>query len=228
MYEGLLKLSQKDLSIMSAIASEWTVNDDMTEYTFTLKKGVKFHDNDCFKEGKGREVKAADVKYSYELLCTKGVSDNVFQSTFKDRLLGATEFHNGEAETISGIEIVDDYTVKLKTVKPSSSFLYIISNPVTAIIPKEAYEKYGNKSTVGTGPFVYNEKKSTKTKFVLDRNPNYHVSDKFGNTLPYLAGVEVRIIEEDITSLEQFMNGDLSMAGSWRMTPPFAHARRTT
>lgn len=210
-YEGLLKLVQKDLSITGALAEEWTVNDEMTEFTFKLKKGVKFHDNQCFSGGKGREVKASDVKFSYELLCTKGISDNVFQNTFKDRLLGATEFYNGAAESISGIEVVDDYTIKLKTAQPSSSFLYIIANPVTAVIPKEAYDKYGKKSTVGTGPFVYNEKKSSKSKFVLDRNPNYHVKDKNGNVLPYLAGVEIRIIEEDITSLDQFMNGDLSM-----------------
>jgi oligopeptide transport system substrate-binding protein len=211
MYESLLKLVQKDLSIAGSVATEWTVNDEMTEFTFTLKKGVKFHDNECFKGGKGRELVASDVKFSYELLCTKGISDNVFQNSFKDRLLGATEFYNGEAESISGIEIVDDYTVKLKTVKPSSSFLYIVANPTTSIIPKEAYEKYGLKSTVGTGAFIYNMKKSDKTKIVLDRNPNYHVTDKLGNQLPYLAGVEIRIVEEDITSLDQFMNGDLSM-----------------
>jgi oligopeptide transport system substrate-binding protein len=210
-YEGLIKLSQKDLSIIPSLASEWTVNDEMTEFTFTLKKGVKFHDNACFKGGKGREVKAEDVKFSLELLCTKGVSDNVFQSTLKDRLVGAVEFYNGEAASVSGIEIVDEYTIKLKTVKPASSFLYTMANPVTSIIPKEAYEKYKNKATVGTGPFVYNEKKSGKDKIVLDRNPNYHVTDKFGNQLPYLAGVEIRFIEEDITALDQFMNGELSM-----------------
>ncbi len=211
MHEGLLKLTQQDLSISGALAEKWEVNDEMTEFTFTLKKGVKFHDNACFEGGKGREVKATDVKNSYEILCTKGVSDNVFQNTFKDRLLGATEFYNGEAESIAGIEVVDDYTIKLKTVKPSSSFLYIIANPVTSVIAKESYLKDGKKSMVGIGAFMYNEKKSTKTNIVLKRNPNYHVTDKFGNQLPYLAGIEVKIIEEDINSLEQFMNGELSM-----------------
>lgn len=211
MHEGLLKLSQQDLSIVSAVAESWEVNDEMTEFTFHLKKGVKFHDNKCFEGGKGREVKANDIKFSYEVLCTKGISDNVFQNTFKDRLMGSTEFYNGEAESISGIEIIDDYTIKLKTVEPSSSFLYIIANPVTAIIAQESYKKDGKKSMVGVGPFVYNEKKSDKTKIVLNRNPNYHVIDKMGNQLPYLAGIEIRIIEEDINSLEQFMAGDLSM-----------------
>lgn len=211
MHEGLLKLSQQDLSISGALAEKWEVNDEMTEFTFTLKKGVKFHDNGCFKDGKGREVKAEDVKFSYEVLCTKGVSDNVFQNTFKDRLLGATEFYNGEANSIEGIEIVDDYTIKLKTTQPASSFLYIIANPVTSIIAKESYTKDGKKSIVGIGAFIYNEKKSDKSTIVLKRNPNYYAVDKFGNQLPYLAGVEIRIIEEDINSLEQFMNGDLSM-----------------
>ena len=41
-YEGLVKFSSKDLSIMPAIAESWEVNEEGTVYTFHLKKGVMF------------------------------------------------------------------------------------------------------------------------------------------------------------------------------------------
>ena len=70
-YEGLIKLNTRDLSIEPRIATSWEVGAEGKVYTFHLKKGVMFHDDSCFPDGKGREVKASDFKYSFELLCTK-------------------------------------------------------------------------------------------------------------------------------------------------------------
>src|SRR5688572_3405683 len=67
-YQGLVKFNMKDLSIVPAIAEKWEIDASGTTYTFTLRKGVFFHDDLCFPDGKGREVTAADVKYSFELL----------------------------------------------------------------------------------------------------------------------------------------------------------------
>jgi oligopeptide transport system substrate-binding protein len=69
-YEGLVKFNAKDLSIIPSLAERWEVDAAGTTYTFHLRKGAMFQDNECFPEGKGREVKASDVKYSFELLCT--------------------------------------------------------------------------------------------------------------------------------------------------------------
>lgn len=150
-FEGLVRLSQKDLSIQPSLAEKWEISEDMLEYTFHLRKGVVFHDDPCFEGGKGREVKASDVKYSFELLSTKGVSDEAFENFIKDRIEGAENFFDGKTKEISGITVKDDYTVVIRTITPSSSFLYLLSNPVTAILPKEAYDKYGKDLTVGTG-----------------------------------------------------------------------------
>src|SRR5688572_19568131 len=63
-YEGLVKFNPRDLSIIPALADKWELDPAGTTYTFTLRKGVRFQDNECFPEGKGRELKASDVKYS--------------------------------------------------------------------------------------------------------------------------------------------------------------------
>lgn len=210
-YEGLVRLNQKDLSIQPSLAEKWEVSEDQKEYTFHLVKGAKFHDDACFAEGKGREFTAADVKYSFELLCTKGVSDQNFEATFKDRLEGAVAFYNGESKSLTGVEVVDDHTVKIKTVEPSSSFLYLLANPITAIIPKEAYEKYGKDLKIGTGAFRVATGGDEKSELFLVRNENYYRSDKHGNQLPYLDTVHYHFIAESTDELSMFQNGELSM-----------------
>lgn len=209
MYEGLVRINQKDLSIQPSIAEKWEVNDSQTEYTFYLKRGVYFHDDPCFADGKGREVKAADIKYSFELACTQGVSDNNFKNFFQDRLAGSKEFYEKKADEISGITIIDDYTIKITTLYPSRSFLYLMGNPIASVIPKEAYEKYGKNLKTGTGAFRF--VKMDNTEVVLARNDNYHRVDKWGNRLPYLDTIRMLIVGEDSEELEMFRAGELSM-----------------
>lgn len=210
-FEGLVRLNQKDLSIQPGLAEKWEVSDDQKEYTFHLRKGVHFHDDPCFPEGKGREFKASDVKFSFELICTKGVSDQSYEATFKERLDGAQAFYNGEAKEISGIQIVDDYTLKIRTSAPSAAFLYILANPVASVLPKEAYDKYGKETKVGTGAFRITDGGDLKTELILVRNENYYRMDKHGNQLPYLDTVFYHFIAESTEELEMFQSGELSM-----------------
>ncbi|MFZ5552709.1 MAG: ABC transporter substrate-binding protein [Bacteroidota bacterium] len=210
-YEGLVRLSQKDLSIQPSLAEKWEVSDDMLEYTFHLKKGVFFHDDPCFTGGKGRELKASDVKFSFELLATKGVSDEAFGNSIKERIEGANDFYNGKAKEISGISISDDYTVKIRTITPSSSFLYILANPVTAILPKEAWDKYGKEIAVGTGAFMVTKGGDPNKELILAAHPKYHRKDKWENQLPYLDTVHFHFVAENTEELEMFRANKLSM-----------------
>ena len=56
-FGGLVRLDD-NLEPAPDIAQEWKVSDDGRTYTFSLRRGVRFHD--------GREVKAEDFKYSWE------------------------------------------------------------------------------------------------------------------------------------------------------------------
>ena len=77
-YEGLVKFNPKDLTVIPAIAEKWEIDEAGTTYTFHLRKGVTFHDNKCFENGKGRAVKASDFNYSFELLCTDSKDNSNF------------------------------------------------------------------------------------------------------------------------------------------------------
>ncbi len=213
-YEGLVKFNPRNLSIIPSLAEKWEIDPAGTNYVFHLKKGVMFQDNGCFPGGKGREVKASDVKYSFELLCVDSKDNLNFTSTFKDRIVGADKFFeaskgkpNGEIE---GIKAVDDYTIKIALMAPSASFLYALASPATSIIAKEAVEKYGINIKTGTGPFVFDEK-SGADKIVLKRNNNYHNIDSLGNQLPFLDSVVVSFLPTKKQELDDFKNGDLAM-----------------
>jgi peptide/nickel transport system substrate-binding protein len=212
-YDGLVKFNAKDLSIVPCLAEKWEIDAAGTTYTFHLKKGVMFHNNKCFPDGKGREMKAADVKYSFELLCVDSKDNCNFGATFKNKVVGANKFFEASKGTINGdldgITVVDDYTVKITLTSPSESFLYVLALPATSIIAKEAVEKYGTDLKVGTGPFIFVEN-TGKDRLILKRNDNYHGVDSLGNQLPFLDSVVIIFIPTKKDELEKFQNGNLS------------------
>ena len=213
-YEGLVKFNPKDLKIIPSLAEKWEMDAAGTTYTFHLKKGVMFQDNECFPDGKGREVKSSDFKYAFELLCTDNKENSNFSGTFKDRVVGANKFFEANkgkpSGSIDGIKTPDDYTITISLTSPSASFLFALAAPSTSVVAKEAYDKYGADMKVGTGPFMYVENGATD-KVLLKRNNNYHASDSLGNQLPFLDSVVFSYLPTKKQELDNFQNGNLDM-----------------
>lgn len=215
-YEGLVRFNVKDLSIEPALAESWSVSEDGLKYIFKLKKGVFFHDDACFANGKGREFKAEDVLYSFERLATQHPDNLMFAATIKNILRGANEFYAASASKkpdfeFEGVKVIDEYTVAFNLVAPSSSFLYILANSALAIFPKEAYEKYGNLTRTGTGPFMFAQNKNPNEKLVLVKNPKYHGKDTLGNQLPFIDSLVFTFISSKKAELDEFQNGNLDI-----------------
>jgi len=206
-HDGLVKLSTKDLSVLNSIADNWSVDESQTVYTFTLKDNVYFHNDACFPGGKGRKVTALDFKYSFELLTTNETSQNTH--LFKDRIVGASDYLEGKASEISGIQAIDDKTLKITIVKPQSSFIYLLALPNSAVIAHEAFDKYGNKMTVGAGAFKY-VKPASDSDLYLSYNENYYAKDEDGNQLPYLDSIIFRYVPTKMSELEMFRTKDIS------------------
>lgn len=209
-YEGLVKFNSRDITkVLPCIAEKWDVSPDGLTYTFYLKSGVRFHDDACFPGGQGREVKAADFKYTFELLCTAGSNNQLFE--FRNLVKGANKYYEASMKgkpsfEIEGVKVVNEYTLQLTLNVPSNPFLFILAGPAGYVIPHEAIAKYGDKSTVGTGPFFFS-KQNTGDQIVLLRNPHYHRTDSLGNMLPFLDTLEVTFIPEKTKELEAFKNG---------------------
>jgi len=213
-YEGLVKFNTATLKIEPAIAEKWEVTPDGKKYTFHLRKGVYFQDDECFAGGKGREVKASDFKYSFDLLCTKNADNMNFGSTFKDRVLSATNFYEGKG-SLDGVKALDDYTLEITLEHPSPVFIQILAEPACVVVSKEAVDRYGkNLKTAGAGAFMYDVAHSSKDKMVLKRNDNYYGGDSLGNNLPFLDSVLVLFIPTKEQELALFKEGKLDMITS--------------
>ena len=203
-HEGLVRLDVKTLKPIAGLSRKWEMSADGKQITFHLNTNATFQDDACFADGKGEKVTAKDVKFSYELVCTK--SDNSFQyeMIFKDRVVGASDFYEKKSKEISGIKILNDSTLTLQLTSPSISFLQLLAHPAASIISEKAYAKYGKNLKNGAGPFMY-ASTSTNEKIVLIKNPNYYATDSLGFALPYLDTVSVlflKSIEDGLTLFE--------------------------
>jgi peptide/nickel transport system substrate-binding protein len=220
-YESLLRLDPKTLRPLPGIAEKWEVDPSGTVYTFHLRKDVKFHNDACFADGKGRGLTATDVQYSFELLCTKSDNNQTFNAIFKDLLAGADAFYEaGSAAkpgTLECVRVLDPYTIQVRLIRPCITFLELISNSALfSIVPKEAIDKYGINTHIGTGPFVLSMVSPDTSYCILTRNPDYYRKDKYGNQLPLLDSIHISFINDKNTELDLFQKEGIDF--SWGLT----------
>jgi peptide/nickel transport system substrate-binding protein len=145
--EALVKVDRHG-KIVPWLAERWHTSDNKN-YTFFLKKGVRFHN--------GRELKAADVKYVI------------------DRAMNPETKHPYPRyyASITDIIVKDDYTITFALKETNPNFLLNMARAGSAIYPREAVDTM-KSHPVGTGPFVLGEW-IRGDRIVLKRNPEYHV-----------------------------------------------------
>lgn len=209
-HESLVRLDSKTLEAIPGLAEKWEVSPDGKQITFHLKKGVHFQDDKCYKDGKGPEITAKDVLFSLKTIATKTPDNYKFTTILQDRLAGANDFFNGNTETISGVKIINDYTISLDLVNPSLSFLKLLANPSAAIISETAFKAYGKDLKTGAGPFMY-DASSNNEKIVLHKNPNYFLKDSAGISLPYLDTIIVLVTPSIEDGLSMFENQKIDL-----------------
>ncbi len=215
-YEGLVTFDDSTLAVIPALAERWTIDESKKIYTFYLRKGVFYHDDPCFPNGKGRELNAQDVKFCFDRLCYHNPADNQGFWIFKDVVKGASEYDSLTSKNIipatgvSGVRILNDSTVEVELVKPYAVFLARLALIFGKIYPREAFDKYGadmREHCVGTGPFYLKINQDNQISY-LARNPNYWKKDEFGNQLPYLDAIRVSYIKEKKNELLEFKKGN--------------------
>ena len=215
-FEGLTTFDDSTLAVVPQLAERWDIDPTSTVYTFYLRKDVFFHDDKCFSNGKGREMKAQDVKYCFDRLCYHNPADNQGFWIFKDVVKGASLYDSLTAKKIvpdsgvSGVKVIDDYTIQIELERPYAVFLARLALIFGKIYPQEAIEKYEDEirnHPVGTGPFYLKINRENQVTF-LARNPNYWKKDEFGNQLPYLDALRVSYIKEKKNELLEFKKGN--------------------
>lgn len=189
-YETLLeyKYLVRPLELEPLLLAEMPkTSDGGKTWQFKLKPGARFVDDACFPGGKGREIKSADVFYSW-----KRQADDKNQPKgwylFEDQIAGFDAYRNAQIEAVKagkkfdydqpvpGLRAKNDKEFEVELTRPVQQFLYKLSMFQTSIVCREAVEKYGDdigKHPVGTGPFILDRWEPGKS-LSIDRNPTYH------------------------------------------------------
>ncbi|MEZ4716106.1 MAG: ABC transporter substrate-binding protein [Caldilineaceae bacterium] len=146
-FESLLAIDNSTGEVIPALATEWTVAEDGSVYSFKLREGVTFHDGSAFN--------AQDVVATFE---------------------AGADPANAYAGSYDGVvvEVVDDYNVNIMPPTPDVTFLRTMAE--TPIISDEQFAAEGNagieSNPIGTGPFQFVEW-NKGDRLVLEANPDY-------------------------------------------------------
>lgn len=181
MFDSLVWANEQNI-LEPALATEWEVSEDGTEYLFTLRRGVTFHNGEPFN--------ADAVVYSWE----RGIRPVM---EWSDRWARA-----------SLVEAVDEYTVRIVTDEPDPLLLGVMAqhwNIVPPVYSEEVGDDAFGEAPVGTGPFEFVEW-IREDRIVLRRNENY-----WREGLPHVEEVIYRPIPESSTRMAAIQTGEIDI-----------------
>ena len=214
-YSGLVKYNQRTLEIVPSLAKNYTISPDELTYTFLLNTRARFHDDRCFKQGKGRRIVAADVKYSIEQICRNKLVDDIGISRQVMNIEGADKFvpvaKNNDSVNISGIVALNDSVLTIKLKNPDKLFMYYLAGTNALVFAREAYNAYGVNGTVGSGAFCFRYPKTFGQAIELTYNPHYWGVSEEKEQLPYLDTVTLSFITSTQKELYMFGSGLVDM-----------------
>lgn len=151
------------------LAESFTPNADFTEWTITIRPGISFHN--------GTPLNAAAVKFNIDKQRT-GV------------LAGPA------LSTIESTEVTGDLTLRVSAVRPWATFPAAMTSQAGTIAAPEQLESASPaQQPIGTGPFVF-QRWTPDSSLVVTRNDSYWQKDAAGRQLPYLDGIEFKVLPD--------------------------------
>ncbi len=188
-YNNLVQYQLVDnaIEVVGDLAESWEPNADLSQYTFTLRSGVTWHD--------GQPFTSADVVFTLQSILDPAVNAS----------------QRGNLARITAVEAPDDLTVVVSLSSPYADLPIMLGYNV-GIVPKHLLEGQDlNEPTaflrqpIGTGPFKYTEF-SAGDFLSVEANPDYFDGP------PLLESIIFKIVPDGNARVAQAQSGELDMA----------------
>jgi peptide/nickel transport system substrate-binding protein len=180
--------------VLPQLATSWKSNASGTQWTFQLRKDVKFWT--------GKPFTSADVVYTFRrVLDPKTGSEGASQMSFL---------------TSSGIQPAGKYAVKFITAKPVAELPLLITNKNTFIVQNGSSTNTLRTKGAGTGPFIPVSFQPIKQVQTFKKNPNY-----WQKGLPKAPCLQLYVIQEANSMLAALQTGqvDFSQQAAYDIVP---------
>ena len=199
-FEGLVTYDEKG-EVVPGNAESWESNDDLTQFTFHLRDGLKWSD--------GSDLTEEDYVYSALRVLTPSTTAE-YLNMISDYVVNGKEYYDGtvSAEEV-GVKALDDKTIQYTLKAPCPYFVDLVSMQVYFPVQKATIEANGDKWTasaeayVSNGPFKVTQINMGES-YVLEKNDNYWDAENV--TLEKLT---YRYILDLSTALTAFENNEV-------------------
>ena len=187
-------------------AATFEQSEDGRTFTFTIRDNVNWHD--------GQPVTAEDWKFAFEVIAHPDYDGSRFDSSMRN-IEGIEEYHNGEADTISGLEVVDEKTLKMTFKQATPSLLtgaiwsYPLAKHIYGDIPVAEMSAHAatRENPIGFGPFKV-ESIVPGESVVLTKYEDYWRGE------PNLDKVTVKVINPNVV-VQQLETGGVDLVSSF-------------
>ncbi|GEN87621.1 MULTISPECIES: oligopeptide ABC transporter substrate-binding protein [Oceanobacillus] len=185
-------------------AATFETSEDNRTFTFTIGDNVNWHD--------GEPVTAEDWLYSYEIIGHPDYTGIRYDASFRN-IEGMDEYHSGDADTISGIEVIDDKTLEISYKEAWPSLLaggiwaYATPKHIFEDIPIAEMEESAEvrQNPIGMGPFKVES-------VVPGESVTYTANEDYWKGAPKLDGVTLTVVSPE-TVVQALESGEIDIAG---------------
>jgi oligopeptide transport system substrate-binding protein len=205
---GLVAYKTKDAEPYNAQAESIEPSQGGKVYTIKLKKGWKFHD--------GTEVKAHNYVDAWNY-CAYGPNGQL-NASFMQQIQGFDDVYTEDpdedgpakapkpkAEKMSGLKVVDDYTIEVTLKEPFGVFPTKIGYTAFYALPDSFFKdpKAYESKPIGNGPFKFVSRQAN-SEIKLTRNDDYKGPDK-----AHIKDVTIKIYNNQDTAYADLQSGNL-------------------
>jgi len=213
MFDAPMNYRNGTTEVENLLVEDYEVNDDLTEYEFTLKQGIQFH-------GDYGEVTASDMVYSIRRLVESTNSTNTY---FPLSVLNIDREEDDDGNVVPGstaVEETGDYSFRITLRQPFTYALSVLAYSAFSVIPEGivgdiegyegemAWEEFSTSSPIGCGPFEFvNWESGNGGSFSADAFDDYH------GDAPAVDGLDDAIITDTSAAYNYFLNENADVSG---------------